>query len=53
MEARRRAAQAPDAADKREHAVVTKVVVDDSYKFPQTELSVIADNMGQLIQDID
>ena len=29
------------------------VTVDGDYKFPQVELSAMADNMGKLIQDID
>ena len=29
------------------------VTVDGDYKFPQVELSAMADNMGRMIQDID
>lgn len=52
MGQRRRAAQATDDTDAGEHAVVTQVEVTKQYQFLQAELSVLADNMAKLIQDI-
>lgn len=53
LEQRLRAKRAPDAGDEKEHAVVVNVEVPKTYKFSNTELSNMADNMASHICDID